>query len=110
MAHPSLIFGGGTIGLTPLNTIYGVNLLLQSLSKFDIWRLDSAPVYPATDPGKCEQLLGEVGVTRLGFTVDSKIKVTGEGPGKGSLTTKAIEASINETSARLGIDQVSSHY
>lgn len=106
MAPPSLYFGGGTIGADHLNTTNGVANLLQSLQKLDIWRLDTAPVYPATNPGKCEQVLGDVGAIQLGFRVATKIKVIGAGPGKGSLTKDAIDASIAESLAKLRTEQV----
>ena len=107
MALPGLLFGGGTVGTSQLDTTHEVANLLQTLQQLEISRLDAALVCSSTNPGKCEQLLGVIGALQLGFRVSTKIKVIGEAPGKGSLTKNAIDPCIAESLTRPKTDQVS---
>jgi len=91
---PLLYFGGGTIGAGTFSTLDNTRALLDLLYDSGITHIDTAGVYPATAPGASEYLLGAANAAGRGFTIDTKIKVTGEGPGQGSLKTEAIDRSL----------------
>lgn len=91
---PALYFGAGAIGQGRFATPENVSGLLEVLKKHSINHIDTAGIYLLTSPGSSEQLLGAAGVGRGGFIIDTKIKMTGEGPGQGSLTKEAIDQSV----------------
>lgn len=103
---PTLYFGGGTVGEGQFSTPSTVTTLLSVLHKDGIVHIDTAPVYPGSAPGSSEHLFGAAGAATQGFTLCTKIKVTGEGPGKGSLTEEAIERSLKGSLNALGVDEV----
>ena len=109
MTRPQLIFGGAAIGENAFNTVDAVKALLTTLTAARISRVDTASAYPPATPGRSEQLLGDTEAVALGFTVDTKIRPIGEGPGKGSLKPSAIDASLTESLHQLGVDQVRFH-
>jgi len=103
---PVLYFGGGTIGAGAFSTLDSTGALLDLLHASGITHIDTAGVYPATAPGASEYLLGAANVASRGFTVDTKIKVTGEGPGQGSLKTEAIDRSLATSLSALRVAKV----
>ena len=98
MGHPQLLFGGAAIANGRFSSSNDVKALLELLRSLNIARIDIAPVYPATSPGKAEQLLGQCDPD--GFTIDTKIMVT-DMTGKGTLKADAIEKSIDTSLERL---------
>lgn len=103
MAHPRLIFGAMTVG-SSFATVEEVTSLLQVLKNLGIKYIDTAPVYPIQSTGACEPLLGRADVQGKGFTIDTKVDVTG--PIKGSLREAAIDASLKKSLRCLGVPKV----
>jgi aflatoxin B1 aldehyde reductase len=92
---PQLIFGCGGLG----NEFVGedaVTELLNVLKKSGVRRLDTAGLYPPTDIGASQRLLGQAGAARLGFTIDTKALISIKGI-QGSLTPEKIEKSTEES-------------
>lgn len=104
MSSPTIIFGTGLVGVDFAKPSE-LQALLDFLRKNDINRIDTAPRYPAVNPGRCEKLLGEVNVARQGFTIDTKVKVEGSDAG-GSLAAVKIKESILESLEALRVDEV----
>jgi aflatoxin B1 aldehyde reductase len=101
----NLIFGAANIG----ECFVAHDEILSILSKLEaigIKRIDTAARYPPTSPGASEKLLGAANAASLGFLIDTKVKVTGDG--HGSLSAQAIADSITESFERLGVDKVQS--
>ncbi|KAI0196405.1 putative aldo/keto reductase [Astrocystis sublimbata] len=72
---PQLIFGCGGLG----NEFLGVNAvtnLLQTLKKGGLARVDTAALYPPTDIGASQRLLGQVGASQMGFAIDTKVLIS----------------------------------
>ncbi|KAL9597714.1 MAG: hypothetical protein Q9219_004971 [cf. Caloplaca sp. 3 TL-2023] len=107
---PILYFGGGTVGTGAFSTPEAVNDLLGFLKTANIKHIDSAGIYPAGDPGAAERLLGLADTAGQGFIIDTKVKVTGDGPGQGSLTKEAIETSLTTSLSSLGVASVNTLY
>jgi aflatoxin B1 aldehyde reductase len=92
---PQLIFGCGGLG----NEFVGedsVTVLLDVLKKSGVGRLDTAGLYPPTDIGASQRLLGQAGAARLGFTIDTKALISIKGI-QGSLEAEKIEKSAEES-------------
>ena len=103
---PKLLFGGGTIGKGAFSTAKETDTLLDVLKASEINYIDTAAVYPPSDPGMSERLIGATRAGEQGFTIDTKIKVTGQGPGEGSLRRAAIDESVAKSLKVLNVDQV----
>ena len=97
---PQLLFGGAAIASGLFRSPEQLYSLVQVLKAVHIHRIDIAPIYPSTSPGQAEQLLGDCSPGDNGFAVDTKIMVTSM-TGKGTLTSDAIDKSINTSLARL---------
>ncbi|EED14542.1 oxidoreductase, putative [Talaromyces stipitatus ATCC 10500] len=101
---PHFIFGTATLGMdqTQFQNAESVTALLKTLEKLDIYRLDTGARYPPLNPGRSEQLIGEV-PKELGskFTVDTKIYTNTKTDGSGDLSSEAIEKSVNASLQRL---------
>ena len=104
MPSPTIIFGTGFLGVN-FATPNELQELLDFLLKEHVNRIDTARRYPAVNPGRSEQLLGEVKAGEQGFTIDTKIKVTGSDP-RGSLTSAKIHQSVMESLETLHVDEV----
>lgn len=92
---PQLIFGCGGLG----NEIVGqeqVTELLQTLKKGGVERLDTASLYPPTDVGASQRLLGDAGAAQKGFTIDTKVLITLSGF-EGTLQPEKIAQSVAES-------------
>lgn len=92
---PQLIFGCGGLG----NEFIGqdsVAELLRILMQAGVGRLDTSALYPPTDVGASQRLLGQTAASQLGFVIDTKVLIN-IGEIKGSLKPEKIEKSINES-------------
>ena len=85
------------------------------LASHQVKRTDTAAYNPTTNPGQSEALLGKAKAAERGFVIDTKIRVVAPCVGlkeiarvgaKGSLTRSAIEASIENSLAALGVERV----
>jgi len=100
---PQLIFGCGGLG----NEFIGkdaVAELLQVLKEAGIGRLDTAGLYPPTDIGASQRLLGEAGAAKLGFTIDTKVLISMRGF-SGTLRPEKIEESLQESIRALQFEE-----
>ncbi|KAH8816132.1 putative aldo/keto reductase [Xylogone sp. PMI_703] len=108
-----LVFGAGGIGKGKIShtwtTLEEVNELLSSLSDIGLNQLDSAASYPPGAKWVTETLLGQSKASEKGFTIDTKILVTG-GNGAGHLSEKNIDASVEKSLELLGTNQVNILY
>ncbi|KAF3067425.1 Aflatoxin B1 aldehyde reductase member 2 [Daldinia childiae] len=92
---PQIIFGCGGLG----NEFVGedaVREVLEFLKEAGIDRLDTAALYPPSDIGASQRLLGKVGAARLGFIIDTKVLISMSGF-KGTLEPEKIAKSIAES-------------
>ncbi|EFY94040.1 NADP-dependent oxidoreductase domain protein [Metarhizium robertsii ARSEF 23] len=92
---PEMIFGCGGLG----NEFVGeeaVKGLLQTLKEAGVNRLDTAALYPPTDIGASQRLLGQVGAAQLGFAIDSKVMISMTGF-EGTLEPEKIVKSAAES-------------
>ncbi|KAL8761592.1 MAG: hypothetical protein Q9184_002300 [Pyrenodesmia sp. 2 TL-2023] len=103
---PVIHFGAGTIGEGAFATVDDVGGILKTLAACGITEIDTAGVYPASSPGASERLLGAVKALDWGFTMNTKIMVTGEGPGQGSLKKEAIAESVQQSLTTLGVPKI----
>lgn len=103
---PVIHFGGGTVGEGACATVEDVGGLLETLAACGITEIDTAGVYPTSAPGASERLLGAVKAFDRGFTINTKIMVTGHGPGQGSLIKEAIDESVQRSLTVLGVPNV----
>ena len=108
MSHPDLIFGAAFVG-HDFTTAAQVTELLECLSTKKINRIDTARLYPITNSGASEKLLGEAKAAEHGFIIDTKIMTSPIGDGRGTLKASAIDESIDGSFAALGTQQVVLH-
>ncbi|TGO51920.1 hypothetical protein BOTNAR_0340g00040 [Botryotinia narcissicola] len=105
MSRPSLIFGAVSIGMD-FSTKELVQDAIEVLKALNISHIDTAGIYPPTNHGRSEELLGEVGAASQGFSIGTKILATKLGYGSGELEASAIRKSLDTSFNRLGVDQV----
>lgn len=94
-AAPQLIFGCGGLG----NEFIGadsVKELLGVLKELGVNHLDTAGLYPPTDIGASQRLIGETGAAGLGFAIDTKVMISMKGFA-GTLEPAKIETSIENS-------------
>lgn len=103
---PAIHFGGGTLGEGAFATVEDVGALLDTLATCGIKAVDTAGVYPSSAPGASERLLGAAKAADRGFTLNTKILVTGVGPGQGSLRKEAVDESLKRSLTTLGVPKV----
>lgn len=96
---PQLLFGAAGFG-DEFSTADSVREVLEALKAYGIVTVDTAALYPPTDVGASEKLLGEAAAAKLGFKVDTKVLVTGMDT-SGTLEPAKIEASVNTSFQRL---------
>jgi len=92
---PQLIFGCGGLG----NEFVGqdqVTEVLHTLKEAGVERLDTAALYPPTDIGASQRLLGQAGAAQKGFTIDTKVLISLSGF-EGTLEPEKIAKSITES-------------
>lgn len=101
-AHPRLIFGGSTLGedYKTLEEAQDILALAQSLG---IHEVDTAALYPITDMGRSEKLLGEMQAIPKGIAVDTKILVLSK-DANGTLEPDKIRTSLENSRKRLQLD------
>lgn len=83
-----------------------VQEVIRYLKENDITHVDTAGGYPATSPGRSEELIGETEAASYGFTIDTKILTMGSDH-SGELENAAIEKSVSTSLQRMGVEQVS---
>lgn len=92
---PQLIFGCGGLGEEFVGE-EAFSELLQTLREVGISRLDTAALYPPTDFGASERLLGKSGAAQMGFTVDTKVMIDMKNF-RGGLEPEKIARSISQS-------------
>ncbi|KAL8656069.1 MAG: hypothetical protein Q9210_000507 [Variospora velana] len=103
---PLIHFGSGNVGEGAFATVEDVGGLLDTLATCGIKTIDTAGVYPLSAPGASERLLGAAKASDRGFTLNTKILMTGDGPGQGSLRKEAINESFQRSLTVLGLPKV----
>lgn len=101
-AAPQLIFGCGGLG----NEFVGadsVKELLGVLKELGVSHLDTAGLYPPTDIGASQRLIGETGAAGLGFAIDTKVMISMKGFA-GTLEPAKIETSIENSISDLRLE------
>lgn len=101
-AHPQLIFGGSTLG-EDYKTLEEVQDILGLARLLGIHEVDTAALYPVTDMGLSEKLLGEVKAIPKGFAVDTKILVLSK-EANGTLEPDKIRTSLERSRKSLQLD------
>jgi aflatoxin B1 aldehyde reductase len=89
---PELIFGCAGFGLEIAGS-QAVKEVLRTLKGLGVTHLDTVALYPPTNFGGSQRLLGELGAAQQGFTIDTKILI-GLREYRGSLTPEKIAESI----------------
>lgn len=104
MSQPKAIFGAALLGMS-FNEVKIVTDVLDTLSKYGVRHIDTAPRYPPFQPGKSEKLLGRSQAEAKGFLIDSKVLAIPGGVGE--LEHASLRASISDTLVRLNSRKVS---
>ncbi|KAF1961699.1 Aldo/keto reductase [Byssothecium circinans] len=73
------------------------------LDELGIKCVDVAPTYPPWKPKLAEKIMGWSGISKI-FTIDSKIDWQGDA--SGSMTTEAVQKSVNESLEAIGKERV----
>ncbi|OGE47997.1 hypothetical protein PENARI_c034G01811 [Penicillium arizonense] len=102
MDAPQYVFGAQGFGATWVSG--NIDRLMVALKDAGIQRFDTAALYPATNPGVSEKLLGEKKPENA--IIDTKIMFIGDG----SLSMKNIGKSINDSLDRLKIKKIHTLY
>lgn len=92
---PQLIFGCGGLGEEFVGE-EAVAEILQTLKEAGIVRLDTAALYPPTNVGASQRLLGQVGAAQMRFSIDTKVLISMKNF-KGTLHPDKIAKSITES-------------
>lgn len=98
MDTPRYVFGAQGFGVAW--TVDNVDHLMKSLAEAGIHQFDTAALYPATNPGESEELLGKKKPENA--VIDTKILFIGDD----SLSFNNMGASIEASLERLQIKQV----
>ncbi|KAF2477646.1 Aldo/keto reductase [Lindgomyces ingoldianus] len=102
MSPPKILMGTGLWGDETSKEV--VTKLAEVLKELKIKEIDGAALYPITNPGQSEKLIGECGYVENGFLVDSKILHFGGG--EGTLSKAAIERSLDQSLANIKTDKL----
>ncbi len=106
--HPVIYFGTGIVGssnVPALQDAETLSALLDAVRDVGISQIDTAARYPADNQGGSERMLGLVGSPAKGFTINTKVLVSGNSSA-GSLSRDAVRASVANSLASLGIAKV----
>ncbi|PVH93716.1 putative oxidoreductase [Periconia macrospinosa] len=100
---PQLIFGTASFGGPPpgFESPQSIHSLLNTLQILKITHLDTAARYPPTNPGRSEELIGEVATSSAAFQVDTKCLVDTATDGSGDLSKERMEASVERSLTRM---------
>ncbi|KAF2191567.1 Aldo/keto reductase [Zopfia rhizophila CBS 207.26] len=106
MTPPKILIGSATWGITMSKD--EINELAGALEELGIREVDTAALYPPTNPGGSEKFLGECGYAEKGFLINTKIMYFGDG--KGTLTASAIQKSLDQSLASVETDKLNVLY
>ncbi|KAK8103056.1 Aflatoxin B1 aldehyde reductase member 3 [Apiospora sp. TS-2023a] len=101
-AYPQLIFGGAGLG-DDYKTLEDVQDILGLARSHGINEVDTAALYPITNMGLSEKLLGEFKAIPKGFAVDTKILVLSK-EANGTLEPDKIRTSLDNSRKSLQLD------
>lgn len=102
MDVPHYVFGAQGFGVAW--TANNVDHLMKSLMEAGLYQFDTAALYPATNPGESEELLGKK--KPADAIIDTKVLFIGDD----SLSFKNIGASIKASLERLQVKKVSKRH
>ncbi|TRX90413.1 hypothetical protein FHL15_008778 [Xylaria flabelliformis] len=103
---PSIIAGGGTWGHNVDDD--EVQRHMAALKAIGVREIDTAALYPFSNPTKSEQIIGKSRFGQEGFLIDTKIMWFNGG--KGTLTKDNIPKSVDDSLERLGLEKVNVLY
>lgn len=105
---PQLIFGAATFGAAPpaFETAESIESLLSTLQTLKITHLDTAARYPPTNPGRSEELIGEVAASTANFQIDTKCLVDIATDGSGELSKERMDTSVETSLKRMKREQI----
>jgi aflatoxin B1 aldehyde reductase len=105
---PQIIFGTATFGMPPFSfqTPEDVQSLLTTLKSLNIAHLDTAARYPPMNPGKSEELIGQVQELSKEFVVDTKCYTDTKTDGSGDLSTERMDSSVTKSLESLKREKV----
>ncbi|KAI0554732.1 Aldo/keto reductase [Xylaria curta] len=103
---PSIIAGGGTWGHNVDED--EVQRHMAALKAIGVREIDTAALYPFSNPTKSEQIIGKSRLGQEGFLIDTKIMWFNGG--KGTLTKDNIPKSVEDSLERLGLEKVNVLY
>ncbi|KAL8648175.1 MAG: hypothetical protein Q9210_005140 [Variospora velana] len=107
---PGIQFGAGNVGEGGFATVEDVVAILDTLDTCGIKVIDTAALYPNPAIGASERLLGAAKAHHRGFIINTKMMITADGPGKGSLKKEAINESIPRSLSALCVPNVNVLY
>ncbi|KAI1819275.1 Aldo/keto reductase [Xylaria intraflava] len=99
---PRIVAGSGTWG----HNVDAIEAQRQmnDLKTIGVQEIDTAALYPFSNPTVAEQIIGDSGLSHEGFLIDTKIMWFNIG--KGTLTNENIPKSIDESLTRLKLKKV----
>ncbi|KAI1757666.1 Aldo/keto reductase [Xylaria castorea] len=103
---PSIIAGGGTWGHNVDDD--EAQRHMAALKAIGVREIDTAALYPFSNPTMSEQIIGKSRFGQEGFLVDTKIMWFNGG--KGTLTKDNIPKSVDDSLERLGLEKVNVLY
>ncbi|KAI1212748.1 putative oxidoreductase [Annulohypoxylon truncatum] len=100
---PQLIFGTAGFGMdnSEFQDAESVRAVLTTVKGLGIRRLDSGARYPPLNPGRSEELIGEVADLSKDFAVDTKVFTDTRKDSSGDLTRENIQKSVEGSLGRL---------
>ncbi|KAI0479892.1 Aldo/keto reductase [Xylaria cf. heliscus] len=104
---PSIIAGGGTWGHN-VDATEVQRQLADLKNSAGVKQIDTAALYPFSNPTKSETIIGDGLYGQNGFLIDTKIMWFNGG--KGTLTKENIPKSVDESLARLKIEKINVLY
>jgi aryl-alcohol dehydrogenase-like predicted oxidoreductase len=111
--HPHVLLGAGG-GIIPASKPEVVSSLLKHITTLPtpIYGVDTAAVYPSSDPGLSEKVLGEAGIGDTNLILDTKVLV---GPAVddskgGALSKVNLRISVEKSLAALKVGKVRAIY
>ncbi|KAI4136857.1 MAG: hypothetical protein LQ341_005408 [Variospora aurantia] len=103
-------FGAGNVGEGEFVTVEAGVAILDTLDACGIKVLDTAAAYPLPAVGASERMLGAIKASDRDFIINTKILITEDGPGKGSLKKEAINESVQRSLSTLRVPNVNVLY
>lgn len=110
---PHILLGGGP-GIIVSSTTEEVASILSHVKTLPIpiYAIDTAAIYPSTNPNHSETVLGKAGIADSGLEIFSKVLLfqPGKKTTNGTLSAENIEKSVDDSLRRLKIKKLNTIY